>query len=99
MAEVPPRRAGSVRGRRHARRERTAEPGRRGRQWSSGRTAVIVFRVFSMLAALGGLAMSASAAEDGALRQAVTFYASFDEKPAGDFGAGDLRLWTRADDP
>jgi hypothetical protein len=39
------------------------------------------------------------AADDAAIRMAVTFHASFDEKPAGDFGAGDLRLWTRADDP
>lgn len=49
---------------------------------------------------LGVMAMSNTVhADDAALRQAVTFYASFDEKAAGDFGQGDLRLWTRADDP
>lgn len=37
--------------------------------------------------------------ESAALRGAVTFYASFDTAPKGDFGGGDLRLWTRADDP
>lgn len=39
------------------------------------------------------------AAEDAPIREAVTFYASFDTQPAGNFGEGDLRLWTRADDP
>src|SRR5262249_22053156 len=34
---------------------------------------------------------------EAALRQAVTFYASFDEAPQGDFGAGDRSLWTRSD--
>ena len=44
--------------------------------------------------------MSAShAADDATIRAAVTFYASFDEEPRGDFGAGDRTLWTRADDP
>ncbi|HEV3021165.1 MAG TPA: formylglycine-generating enzyme family protein, partial [Pirellulales bacterium] len=36
---------------------------------------------------------------DDLLRKAITFYASFDAEPAGDFGQGDLRLGTRADDP
>jgi hypothetical protein len=33
------------------------------------------------------------------LRSAVSFYASFDVRAQGDCGRGDLRLWTRADDP
>jgi hypothetical protein len=42
---------------------------------------------------------SSLAADDAALHKAVTFYASFDAKAEGDFGQGDLRLWTRTDDP
>lgn len=38
-------------------------------------------------------------ADDSALRHAVSFYASFDEKPEADLGEGDHKLWTRADDP
>ncbi len=57
------------------------------------------FACFAILIVLGAPVMSDAAAEDVALRRAATFYASFDEKAAGDFGGGDLRLWTRADDP
>lgn len=53
-----------------------------------------------LLSLLGALLMAeTSAADDAALRKAVTFYASFDEKAEGDFGGGDLQLWTRSDDP
>lgn len=34
-----------------------------------------------------------------ALHKACTFYASFDRAAVGDFGAGDLSLWTRTDHP
>jgi hypothetical protein len=37
--------------------------------------------------------------EDESIRDAVTFYASFDNQTDGDFGQSDVRLWTRADDP
>lgn len=43
--------------------------------------------------------LDTSLADASALLRAVTLYASFDEKPEADFGEGDLRLWTRADDP
>ena len=33
------------------------------------------------------------------MRDVVTFYASFDEKLDGDFGQGDLRLWSYVNDP
>ncbi len=37
---------------------------------------------------------AAGAAEEAALRKAVTFYASFDEAVRGDFGGGDLTVFT-----
>lgn len=47
------------------------------------------------------LPFSAAAAEDArdVLKNAVTFYASFDQELAGDYGGGDLSLWTRFDHP
>lgn len=52
-----------------------------------------------LLALLGVACMNENLpTDDRALRQAVTFYASFDEKPEADFGQGDRKLWTRADD-
>src|SRR4051812_36000144 len=49
---------------------------------------------------LGVLLMSSvESPRDDALLKAVTFYASFDTKPEGDYGQGDLSLWTRMDDP
>jgi hypothetical protein len=38
-------------------------------------------------------------ADDAALRKAVTLYASFDEWPEADVGGGELKLWTRTNDP
>jgi hypothetical protein len=38
---------------------------------------------------------SAAQQDDAVLRKAVTFYASFDESPKGDFGGGELVLSTR----
>jgi hypothetical protein len=57
-----------------------------------------VAAAFGVLLLGGSLMPSSLAADDAALRKAVTFYASFDAKAEGDFGQGDLRLWTRADD-
>jgi hypothetical protein len=47
------------------------------------------------------LAFPSSAAEpdEGAIRKAVTFYASFDEEVKGDFGRGQLAFDTRVNDP
>src|SRR5690349_8417046 len=47
----------------------------------------------------GSLMPTPLAADDAALASAVTFYASFDAGAEGDFGQGERRLWTRADDP
>ncbi len=38
-------------------------------------------------------------ADEEAIRKAATLYASFDEWPEADFGGGDLKLWTRSNDP
>ncbi len=43
-----------------------------------------------------GLLVAADEVDDAALRKAVTFYASFDEAPRGDFGDGGLSLSTRS---
>lgn len=40
-------------------------------------------------------ALSAADVDETGLRKAVTFYASFDESPRGDFGGGELTLSTR----
>jgi hypothetical protein len=40
---------------------------------------------------------NAASAQEPELRKACTFYASFEGDVAGDFGAGDLSLWTRSD--
>ena len=54
----------------------------------------------NLLSRLGVMLMAEpSHADVEELRRAVTFYASFDSEPKADFGKGDLRLWTRADDP
>lgn len=57
----------------------------------------------SFAACFVGIAMpnAASSAEPtpASLRAACTFYASFDRQAVGDFGAGDLSLWTRTDHP
>jgi concanavalin A-like lectin/glucanase superfamily protein len=47
-------------------------------------------------AALGVLLLAAARADEKDLRQAVTFYASFDEAVKADFGGGDLALSTRS---
>jgi hypothetical protein len=44
---------------------------------------------------VAGRASSGEPKDDAALRKAVTFYASFDESPKGDFGGGELALSTR----
>src|SRR5262245_44132875 len=49
--------------------------------------------------AAGSPAVAGDTAEIKALRQAVTFYASFDEAPRGDFGGGGLTLSTRFNHP
>jgi hypothetical protein len=38
-------------------------------------------------------------ADDSPLLKSVTLYASFDEWPEADVGAGELKLWTRTNDP
>lgn len=56
----------------------------------------LILLASAVIAASGSLSR-VDAADD--LRQAVTFYASFDEKLGGDFGQGDLRLWSYVNDP
>lgn len=46
-----------------------------------------------------GLLLTTVRADDAALRKAVTFYASFDESVAGDFGNGDLKPGMRYPHP
>lgn len=52
---------------------------------------------FGLSLALLGVVLGARAeVEDVPLRKAIALYASFDEAVKGDFGGGDLTLWTRS---
>lgn len=53
---------------------------------------------FAALIVAASSLLTPAADADDALRKAVTFYASFDEGAKGDFGGGDLDLWTRTPD-
>jgi hypothetical protein len=58
----------------------------------SSLSVLVVVSLFSVVVSIvdGG-----EKKDDAALRKAVTFYASFDESPKGDFGGGELALATR----
>ncbi len=57
-----------------------------------------IIPAFFLVPFLASTTMSDTPAPDAAaVRKAVTFYASFDEHPQGDFGDGDRTLWTRSD--
>ena len=56
--------------------------------------------LWMVVGAICAAAKTGDAADQSArLRSAITFYASFDQSTTGDFGQGDLSVWTRYDHP